>query len=225
MRQESDVPEPVPADPAAQPVSAAVRTQILATEHWSLLATRNLAWSESFNRASWFVTVLSAAVVSLALVADSSEFGAGFRVFALLLISLLIMIGVATVVRLVSLNSEDVELVVGMNRLRRGYLDLAPELEQYFVTSPHEDFAGIMQTYGGARSRLPTAQFVTSIPLLLSVIVAALVGALAGLVADSLGAATALAVAIGVVAALAALATLTLIVVRQARRTWFRSAG
>ena len=56
--------------------------------------------------------------------------------FALLLIPLLVVIGLATVVRLVQLNSEDVELVVGMNRLRRGYLDLAPELEQLLHHRP-----------------------------------------------------------------------------------------
>jgi hypothetical protein len=50
-------------------------------------------------------------------------------------------------VRLVQLNSVDVELVIGMNRLRRGYLDLAPELERDFVATHREDIAGIMQTH------------------------------------------------------------------------------
>ena len=42
-------------------VTDAVRTQILATEHWSLLATRSMTWNEVFSRASMFITVLSAA--------------------------------------------------------------------------------------------------------------------------------------------------------------------
>jgi hypothetical protein len=29
-----------------------VTAQLLSTEHWSLLATRNLVWSESFSRAT-----------------------------------------------------------------------------------------------------------------------------------------------------------------------------
>lgn len=71
----------------------AVRAQILSTEHWSLLATRSLAWSESFSRASWFVTVVSATMVALALVADRTDFGVGFRLFALVLVPLAGLIG------------------------------------------------------------------------------------------------------------------------------------
>ncbi len=201
-----------------EPAPVSVQAQILATEHWSLLATRSLTWSESFSRASWFVTVVSAGVVALALVADSTDLG--FR-FALLLIPLLVVIGVATVVRLVQLNSEDVELVVAMNRLRRGYLDLAPELEQYFSTGHSEDVGGIMQTYG-ARRRLPATQHLSSIPMLVSVIVAVLIGALVGLIVDSFGAAVEAAVVIGIGAGLAAMATLVVMVVRHVKRTWDR---
>jgi hypothetical protein len=199
-----------------------VRAQILSTEHWSLLATRSLAWSESFSRASWFVTVVSATVVALALVAQSTDFGPGFRLFALLLIPLLIVIGLATVIRLVQLNSEDVALVIGMNRLRRGYLDLAPELERYFVTGHREDVAGLMRTYGTRNTRIPTAQYLSSTALLVSIIDAVLVGAMAGLVGDSLGAGLVLTVIIGSAGTLAALATLMFLVVRHVNRTWNR---
>lgn len=202
-----------------------VRAQILSTEHWSLLATRSLAWNESFSRASWFVTVVSATVVALALVADSTDFGVGFRFFALLLVPLLIVIGVATVVRLVQLNTEDVELVVGMNRLRRGYLDLAPELEPYFITGHGEDVAGIMRTYGARRTRIPASQYMSSIALLVSVIVAVLIGALAGLIGDTLDVGVEVAVVIGIVAGLAALVALVLLVVRHVNRTWDRRGG
>jgi len=64
-------------------VTDAVRAQILATEHWSLLATRSMTWNEMFSRAAMFLTVLSAAVVALALVAQATGFGPGFRSFAL----------------------------------------------------------------------------------------------------------------------------------------------
>jgi hypothetical protein len=56
-------------------VTDAVRARILATEHWSLLAIRSMTWNEMFNRASLFITVLSAAVVALALVAQATAFG------------------------------------------------------------------------------------------------------------------------------------------------------
>ncbi|TCC40407.1 hypothetical protein [Kribbella speibonae] len=205
---------------ADEPTPPGVRAQILSTEHWSLLATRSLAWSESFSRASWFVTVVSAAVVALALVADSTDFGAGFRVFALLIIPVLVIIGIATVIRLVQLNAEDVEVVAGMNRLRRGYLDIAPELEKYFVTGHGEDIAGVMRTYGARRTRVPATQYLSSIALLVSVIVAVLVGALAGIVAGALGSALVVSLVVGLVTGLAALALVVLLVVRHVRRTW-----
>ena len=48
-------------DPGTQrgELSAALRVQILLTEHWSLLATRSQTWSESFARAQMFLAVLS----------------------------------------------------------------------------------------------------------------------------------------------------------------------
>ena len=52
-----------------------LRLQILATEHWSLLATRSMLWSESFNRTGMFLTVVSASVVGLAFVGQAADFG------------------------------------------------------------------------------------------------------------------------------------------------------
>jgi hypothetical protein len=49
--------------------------QILATEHWSLLASRSLIWNEAMSRTTVFLTVLSAAIIALALLADATGFG------------------------------------------------------------------------------------------------------------------------------------------------------
>src|SRR5690348_12593861 len=120
-------------------VTDAVRAQILATEHWSLLATRSMTWNEIFSRASMYITVLSAAVVALALVAQATAFGPTFRLFALLVLPVVLPVGVATVIRLADANTDDFGLVLGMNRLRHAYLELAPDLEPYFVTEYHDD--------------------------------------------------------------------------------------
>jgi hypothetical protein len=42
----------------------------LATEHWSLLATRSLTYTEALNRVTIFLAILSGAVIALALVAQ-----------------------------------------------------------------------------------------------------------------------------------------------------------
>ena len=81
-------------------VPVAVRVQILATEHWSLLATRSMTWGEVFSRAGIFLTVVSASVVALALVAQATDFGGGFYVFALLVLPIVLVLGVGTLVRL-----------------------------------------------------------------------------------------------------------------------------
>jgi hypothetical protein len=101
---------------------------ILATEHWSLLGTRSMAWNEAFSRTNVFLNTLSASVVALALVADATGFDDSFFGFALVLFPIVLFLGVATYVKLVQINTDDIYQVRAMNRLRRAYLDIAPEL-------------------------------------------------------------------------------------------------
>lgn len=124
------------------------RLQILATEHWALLATRSLSWNESFSRAGMFLTVLSGAVVALALVAQATSFSGAFVLFALLLLPVVLVMGGATYVRLVEINNEDARWVAGMNRLRHAYIEMEPELEPYFTSGWTDDTTGIERTYG-----------------------------------------------------------------------------
>jgi len=184
-------------------VTDAVRVQILATEHWSLLATRGMTWNEVFSRASMFVTVLSAAVVALALVAQATAFGPGFRLFALLVLPAVLLVGLATVIRLGDANTDDFGLVMGMNRLRHAYLELAPELEPYFVTAQHDDAASIMRSFGlGYRPGI--SRFLACTPNVVGAINVVVAGVLAALIAQTIGSPDASAVAAGVVVALAA---------------------
>src|SRR5262245_40373156 len=183
-------------------VTDAVRTQILATEHWSLLATRSMTWNEVFSRASMFITVLSAAVVALALVAQATTFGPGFYTFALLTLPIVLLVGLATLIRLSDANGEDFWLVSGMNRLRHGYLELAPELEPYFVTERHDDEASIMASYG-LYARLRLSRILAGTPNIVAAINIVVFGVFAALVAQTLGASDQLALVVGVLAALA----------------------
>ena len=182
-------------------VTDAVRTQILATEHWSLLATRSMTWNEIFSRATMFMTVLSAAVVGIALVAQATDFGPGARVFALLVLPVVLLVGVMTFVRLGEANSHDIMLVIGMNRLRHAYLELAPELEPYFVTAHHDDHAAILQTYG-AGYRYSVGRVLGGTPALVAIINVVLAGVVAALVAAGLDATEAVVIAAGLAGAL-----------------------
>ena len=173
--------------PAGRDPAAAAKLQILATEHWSLLATRSLTYTESLGRVNMFLAILSGAVIALALVAQADRFGSTFITVAILMLSVVLFSGIATVARLMSLNRDDYRWVVGMNRLRHAYLELHPELEPNFITSPHDDLAGALQTLGiepvGGRKLGSVFHGLQTLPGMLSVIVSVVAGFIAALAA------------------------------------------
>jgi hypothetical protein len=154
--------------------------QILTTEHWSLLATRSLVYTEAMSRTSIFIAAISGAVVALALVAQATDFGTGFVAFALVLLPVVYFIGWATIVRLSQVNYENARWVQGMNRIRHAYLDIAPELEPYFVTSKFDDNPGILETVMPGLSTAAPHQAFVSAPGIVAVINAVVAGAVAG---------------------------------------------
>jgi hypothetical protein len=54
-------------------VPPSVRAQLLATEHWGLLASRSTTQSEVLTRISMFFTFTSTSVVSVALVGQATR--------------------------------------------------------------------------------------------------------------------------------------------------------
>jgi len=167
--------------------------QILATEHWSLLATRSLTYQESLGRVNMFLTILSGAVIALALVAQADHFGPAFFAIAIFMLVVVFLTGVFTVARLQALNRDDFRWVLGMNRLRNAYIDLHPELEPHFTTSSHDDLRGALQTLGidpvGADRLGSMFHGLQTLPGMLSLIVASVGAAIGGLVAAGFGAA------------------------------------
>ena len=186
----------------------ALRLQILTTEHWSLLSTRAMSWNETSSRTAAFLAALSGAVVALALVAQATAFGEGFVTFAVLILPVVLFLGVATFVRLVQINHEDVRWVIGMNLLRHAYLEAAPELRPYFITGWHDDEAGIMATFG---ARVGPGGFVhefVTAPGMLAVVDAVLAGVLAAILGPRLGAASSITIGLAITAGLLTIALL-----------------
>lgn len=186
--QPSGPPQAATADANA---ARALRIQILATEHWSLLATRSLSWNEAFARASMFLSLLSGAVVALALVAQATSFGEGFVLFALMLLPVVLFVGLATYVRLLEINNEDYVWVKGMNRLRAAYIEVDPSLARYFVTGVSEAPEAIFQTFGsqpGVPGALQAGNFhgFVTTPSTIAFVDAMLAAALAAIVAVQL---------------------------------------
>ena len=178
-------------------VSPAMRLQILSTEHWSLLASRSLAWNESFSRAGMFLSTLSGAIVALALVAQASAFGEGFRLFGLVILPVVLLVGIGTLLRMGISNYHDAICVIGMNRIRAGYMELAPELRHYFVMGTTDDYRGVNLTMAVQPGTSMAVQMLASTPLLVTVLNAILVAAIVAMVALQVGASTVPALALG----------------------------
>ncbi len=189
--------------PAAAPSTAPALPLFLSTEHWSLLGTRSLTWSEVMSRIQIHLTVVSAFLVVLALTAQASGFGTPFRVLAIGLSSAALVMGVLTAVRVTTASREDADLIRSMNRIRHAYVDLVPELERYLTASTHDDAAGLMRTYALGRRRNQALHVVGSTGFFLMVVNALVAGTLAALVTDTVGAGRAVSAVVGSLAALA----------------------
>lgn len=217
MRQDPARTPPPRDDDGGGDSPAALRAQLLATEHWSLLATRSLTWQEIFSRTAIFLTVLSATVVALSLVVQADGFGPGFRTFALAVLPIVFLVGLGTYVRLVEADIEDAWLVIAMNRLRHAYLELAPDLAPYFTTGVHDDEPSVLQTYT-FRKRVGVAHLLAGSPVIIGVIESLVAAVLAAVACQALGAPAWVQVLAGVLVALGTAAALGAVLRGKVRR-------
>ena len=168
-------------------VSPSVRAQLLAAEHYSLLASRSTTQNELLVRIAIFLTLVSASVVSLALIGQGTDFDGRFDAFTIVLFSILLLVGTLTLLRVQNGSEEDHAYVIGMNRLRAGYAELDPGIDRYFITSAHDDDRGIGQTYTYFPHTKWHVQLFASSWMFILVVDAVAAGALAGLVANAAG--------------------------------------
>lgn len=186
-----------PSDGAPDPARQA---QLLATEHWSLLATRSMSWNEAFSRTGMFLSTLSAATVALALAGPAMSFGSAFPLFALVVLSVTLFLGLATYVRLTQVNNEDLYWAAGMNIIRSAYTKLSPGIEQHFVTGHTLDTDGMARTFGAVdvTSRVSPWHMLVTTPAVVAVISSAIAGVMGGLMAGQMSMALELAVLVGI---------------------------
>lgn len=218
-------PEPGPTpvtqqgSPTATPTPVQVRLQILSTEHWSLLASRSLAWNEVFSRAGMYLSTLSGAMIALGLIVGADGFHAPFFVFALVVLPIVLFVGIGTWLRMGASNFHEAITVAGMNRIRGAYLEIAPDLAPYFVMGVHDDQRGV-----GITMALPPGTpfgvvMISSTPFLIMVLNSVVAGAIFALVALSvLGASAAIMLASGFAAAAATLLIEFLVATRNIHR-------
>ncbi|WP_438501985.1 hypothetical protein [Planctomonas deserti] len=182
-------------DGVAPPPPPSVRAQLLATEHWGLLAARSSTQSEVLTRITMFLTLVSAGLVSLALIGQATDFSEGFGIFAIVVLAFAVLVGVLTQIRVFNAAMDDLMYVVAMNRLRAAYAELDPGIERYFMASTHDDAAGVTQTYYFLGSR--RTQVAGSSMVFMVAVNSALLALLVAAIAMALGATTPVVVGIG----------------------------
>lgn len=198
----------------------AVRAQLLATEHWGLLASRSTTQSEVLTRISMFLTFTSASVVSVALVGQATRFSDAFVMVAVIVLCIDVVMGLLTQVRVFNVGQEDLMYVTAMNRLRAAYVDLDPGVAPYLMAAHHDDEAGASRTYFFFGNRNALSHVAGSSMVFMTAANAALIAILAGLVLTLLGAGTAAAVISGAVVGLVFVAATVLMGYRAYTEVW-----
>ncbi|TRW43655.1 hypothetical protein [Georgenia yuyongxinii] len=190
-----------PPDDASRLTDAqkSLRAQMLATEHWSLLASRSTTQSEVLTRIAIFLTLVSAGLVTLGVLGNATQFRGWFGGAALGVLLLLVLLGLITLLRVYNVATEDLMYVLAMNRLRGAYLDLDPGLERYFLMSADDDRLGAERTYHYFFNRGASHMFASSM-MVITVVTAVVIGLFAGSLAVALGGAVVVALAIGTIA-------------------------
>jgi hypothetical protein len=194
MSTEGESPSGAPAG-----IPPSVRAQLLATEHWGLLASRSTTQSEVLTRISMFLTFTSASVVSVALVGQATKFSEAFVMLAVIVLCIDVAMGLLTQIRVTNVGLEDLMYVTAMNRLRAAYVDLDPGVAPYLMAAAHDDRAGADRTYFFFGNRNPRLHVAGSSMTFMIAVNAALLAILSGLLMTLFGAGTVSAVIVGAV--------------------------
>ncbi len=122
-------------------------------------------------------------MVALGLVAGVDRLGDVFVTFALVILPVVLFVGIATFLRMGAANYHDALTVYGMNRIRGAYLEIAPELEPYFVMGVHDDPVGIGITMGMPPGMPGPLHVISATPFVVTVLNGVVLGAIVAIVA------------------------------------------
>jgi hypothetical protein len=184
---------------AESDAALARRLQILATEHWGLLAARSTAQSEVLTRITIYLTLVSAGLVTIGLLGQATNFESWFPVAALGILGFLTVVGVLTLTRVLTVSEEDMMFVVAMNRIRGAYSEVDPTAAAAFLASTHDDQLGMAVTYSFLRFRGSLEQVLGSLAMLSILVTASVAGMFSGALCAALGMPVPGAVTVGIV--------------------------
>lgn len=179
---------------------------ILRGEYGTLLTALTATWQVSMNRTTLLLGVGSAFSVAIGLAAQATAFGAGFFIFALVLLPVLLFLGLATYMRVVQAARESVVYTLGMNRIRGFFARQVPDAAEYLVLPTSDDAASMYQSPGSGMSGRPRVRLVyalVQLPGVVTVVNAVVAGAITALVLTLLGLSVATVVAVALIVGLA----------------------
>ena len=156
---------------------------LLTTEHYNLGMQRAATISEVNGRASIFIGAVSAGLIALGFEGAGSRHSAGSTVFAALVLTPLLFLGLVTFGRCLQIAIDDWEFSVRIMRLRAAYAQLVPELAG-LLAEADTDEAEVSMFAG----RWQALQKMLSVAGSMAVISSVVLGADAGAVAYGLSA-------------------------------------
>lgn len=170
---------------------------LVTTEHFTLQTARGATISDANGRSTLFLSTVSSTLVALAFIGQVDTTMTAFFTFSFVLFPALIFLGVATFARVLQSAIEDTIYAREIARLRHIYIELVPQLSQYFLMPTTDDAASVIRGMGITPGRWQ--MFLTTAGMI-GVINSVLVGVLAGITASRFVAGLVVPVLIGVVA-------------------------
>ena len=215
MPQPAAPPEPPVTPDADDPDIAGdmATLQVLMAEHASLVSARSLAYNEAFTRAGMFLQALGMTFLGMSLLGAALGFSRDVLVIAVVVVAFDVLIGIATFRRVADTGREDLWAMQAMNRIRQGYVRVAPGSTPFLTAGTFDDVPSVMRSYWFTEPSTSTAVgnlvygISTSLGLI-GMVLSVVSGVLASLVALAAGGSLAVAVTAGIVTTIVVFALL-----------------
>ncbi len=210
-RMHDDEPAETPVDPSIVGDQAVL--QVLMAEHASVVSSRSLVYNEAFTRAGMFLQALGMSFVGLSLLGAALGFTRDVLVIAVIVVAFDVLIGIATFRRVADTGREDLWAMQAMNRIRQGYVRVAPGSKRFLTAGTHDDVPSVLGSYGFEDSASSTvvgdiAYGISTSLGMVGMVLAVVSGVLASLVALAASGSLPVALVAGIVTTVAVFALL-----------------
>jgi ABC-type sugar transport system permease subunit len=126
-------------DNPSLPELSSQQVTIMTTEHYNLQMGRAMTVADANGRSTLYIGAVSGALIAIAFTGQVSRMGTAFFVFSLVLLPSLFLMGLITFERVLQSGIEDLTYARGIMRIRRLYLEYAPQLRPSFMLAADDD--------------------------------------------------------------------------------------